>query len=127
MHVLIYTTNYDYGQVEVKMDIIFIWSLNPLLEIFNEKSLNKERINIIRSSMLDKIIDFLKPWTHVMKRIQSFQVSSIHTVTPTTTRVLAVPAASAAVEREFSFTDNTITQKRSKLPPDSGNDIVFNH
>ncbi|CAF4268642.1 unnamed protein product, partial [Rotaria sordida] len=57
-------------------------SLNPLLEIFNEKSLNKERINIIRSSMLDKIIDFLKPWTHVMKRIQSFQVSSIHMVTP---------------------------------------------
>ncbi|CAF1070379.1 unnamed protein product [Rotaria sordida] len=45
----------------------------------------------------------------------------------TTARVLAVPAASAAVEREFSFTDNTITQKRSKLPPDSGNDIVFNH
>ncbi|CAF1056125.1 unnamed protein product [Rotaria sordida] len=61
-------------------------SLNPLLEIFNEKSLNKERINIIRSSMLDKIIDFLKPWTHVMKRIQSLQVSSTHTVTPTNTR-----------------------------------------
>ncbi|CAF1400128.1 unnamed protein product [Rotaria sordida] len=94
-------------------------SLNPLLEIFNEKSLNKERINIIRSSMLDKIIDFLKPWTHVMKRIQSLQVSSTHTVTPTTARVLAVPAASAAVECEFSFTDNTITQKRSKLSPDS--------
>ena len=32
--------------------------------------------------MLDKIIDFLKPWTHVMKRIQSLQVPSIHTVTP---------------------------------------------
>ncbi|CAF4399980.1 unnamed protein product, partial [Rotaria sordida] len=32
--------------------------------------------------MLDKIIDFLKPWTHVMKRIQSLQISSIHTVTP---------------------------------------------
>ncbi|CAF1149948.1 unnamed protein product [Rotaria sordida] len=77
--------------------------------------------------MLDKIIDFLKPWTHVMKRIQSLQVPSIHTVTPTTARVLAVPATSAAVEREFSFTDNTITQKLSKLPPDSGNDIVFNH
>ncbi|CAF3998970.1 unnamed protein product [Rotaria sordida] len=44
-----------------------------------------------------------------------------------TARVLAVPTTSAAVEREFSFTDNTITQKRSKLSPDSGNDIVFNH
>ncbi|CAF0881961.1 unnamed protein product [Rotaria sordida] len=162
MHVLMNTTNYDYGQVKVKMNIIFIrqarkdtvfgdyyidsidddddqingssseednsscddnklldqrtisvsytfttpsrinvlhilaqlllvskrvlvaiiQSLNPLLEIFNEKSLNKERIDIIRSSMLDKMIDFLKPWIHVMKRIQSLQVSSIHTVTP---------------------------------------------
>ncbi|CAF3704459.1 unnamed protein product [Rotaria sordida] len=54
-------------------------SLNPLLEIFNEKNLNKKRINIIRSSILDEIIDFLKPWTHVMKRIQSLQVPSIHT------------------------------------------------
>ncbi|CAF1400281.1 unnamed protein product [Rotaria sordida] len=44
-----------------------------------------------------------------------------------TARVLAVPAASAAVECEFSFTDNTITQKCSKLSPDSVNDIVFNH
>ncbi|CAF4319454.1 unnamed protein product, partial [Rotaria sordida] len=35
-----------------------------------------------------------------------------------TARVLAVPTTSAAVEREFSFTDNTITQKRSKLSPD---------
>ena len=43
-----------------------------------------------------------------------------------TARVLAVPATNAAVEREFSFTDNTITQKRSKLLLDSGNDIVFN-
>ncbi|CAF1230016.1 unnamed protein product [Rotaria sordida] len=153
-------------------------SLNPFLEIFNEKNLNKERINIIISSILDKIIDFLKPWTHIKKRIQSLQVPSIHTVTPSidflrqreqqyvkssankkpvslstnalflnvtdfylnvefvdedhadqyaTTRVLAVPATSAPVEREFSFTDNTITQKRSKLSPDSVNDIVFNH
>ncbi|CAF4063000.1 unnamed protein product [Rotaria sordida] len=113
-------------------------SLNPFLEILNEKNLNKERINIIISSILDKIIDFLKPWTHIMKRIQSLQVPSIHTVTPkfddedhgdqyATVRVLAVPATSAAVEREFSFTDNTITQKRSKLPSDTGNDIVFNH
>ncbi|CAM4835812.1 unnamed protein product [Rotaria magnacalcarata] len=42
-------------------------------------------------------------------------------------RVLAVPATSAAVERDFSFTGNIITQKRSKLSPDTINDIVFNH
>lgn len=42
-------------------------------------------------------------------------------------RVLAVPAASAAVEREFSLAGNIITQKRSKLSPDAVNDMVFNH
>ncbi|CAF1070392.1 unnamed protein product [Rotaria sordida] len=124
IYILINTTNNNDSPVKIEMDIT---SLNPLLEIFNENSLNEERINIIISSILDKIIDFLKPWTHIMKRIQSLQVPSIHTVTPTTVRVLAVPATSAAVEREFSFTDNTITQKRSKLPSDTGNDIVFNH
>jgi hypothetical protein len=42
-------------------------------------------------------------------------------------RVFSVPATSAAVEREFSFTGNILTQKRSKLCPDTVNDIVFNH
>lgn len=42
-------------------------------------------------------------------------------------RILAVPATSAAVEREFSFTGNIITQKRARLSPDTVNDIVFNH
>ncbi|CAF1445059.1 unnamed protein product, partial [Didymodactylos carnosus] len=43
------------------------------------------------------------------------------------TRVLAVPAASAAVEREYSHPGNIITQKRSKLSPDAVNEIVFNN
>jgi hypothetical protein len=42
-------------------------------------------------------------------------------------RVFAVPATSAAVEREFSFSGNIITQKRSKLSPDTVNGMVFNH
>lgn len=42
-------------------------------------------------------------------------------------RVLSEPATSGAVEREFSFTGNIITQKRSRLSPDTVNDIVFNH
>jgi hypothetical protein len=42
-------------------------------------------------------------------------------------RILAVPATSGAVEREFSFTGNVITPKRSRLSPDTVNDIVFNH
>ncbi|CAF5012416.1 unnamed protein product [Rotaria sp. Silwood1] len=37
---------------------------------------------LISSFMFDKIIDFLRPWTHVMKRTQSSRVSSIHTVAP---------------------------------------------
>jgi hypothetical protein len=57
-------------------------SLTPLAEIFDEKQLDKKRINIISLSLLDKLIDFLKPWTYVMKRVQSSYTPSIHTVTP---------------------------------------------
>jgi hypothetical protein len=56
--------------------------LNPLTEIFDEKKLDKKRINVISVNLLEKLIDFLKPWTFVMKRVQSSQVPSIHTVTP---------------------------------------------
>jgi len=57
-------------------------SLNHLTEIFDEKQLDKKRINIISVGLLEKLIDFLKPWTFVMKRVQSSQSPSIHTVTP---------------------------------------------
>ncbi len=57
-------------------------SLTFLHEIFEEKNLNKKRINKISVSMLEKLIGFLKSWEHVMKRIQSSHIPSIHTVTP---------------------------------------------
>ncbi|CAF3639696.1 unnamed protein product [Rotaria socialis] len=38
-------------------------------------------------------------------------------------RILGVPATSAALEREFSFAGNIITQKRSRLSPDTVNCI----
>ena len=40
-------------------------------------------------------------------------------------RIFAVPATSAAVEREFSLTGNIITKKRSRLSPDIVDDIIF--
>jgi len=40
-------------------------------------------------------------------------------------RVFAVPATSAAVEREFSLAGNIITKKRSRLSPETVNDITF--
>ncbi|CAF1110190.1 unnamed protein product [Adineta ricciae] len=57
-------------------------SLTALTEIFDEKHLEKKRINLISIFMLDKLIEFLKPWTYVMKRVQSSLVPSVHTVTP---------------------------------------------
>jgi hypothetical protein len=53
--------------------------------------------------------------------------SSYPVLSKVAARVLAVPATSAAVEREFSLAGNIITQKRSKLSPDAVNDMVFNH
>lgn len=37
----------------------------------------------------------------------------------------AVPATSAAIEREFSLAGNNITKKRSRLFPNTVNDIIF--
>ena len=44
--------------------------------------MDKKRINIISLSLLDKLIEFLRPLTFVMKRIQASMIPSIHTVTP---------------------------------------------
>jgi hypothetical protein len=40
-------------------------------------------------------------------------------------RVFSVPATSAAVEREFSLAGNIVTKKRSRLAPETVNDIIF--
>lgn len=42
-------------------------------------------------------------------------------------RIFAVPATSAAVEREFSSAGNLVTKKRSRLSPEMVNDIIFQH
>ncbi|CAF3915154.1 unnamed protein product [Rotaria sp. Silwood1] len=57
-------------------------SLVPLEEIFEEKKLNKTKLNRISGHLWNKLIDFLKPWEYVMKRIQSSKTPSIHIVTP---------------------------------------------
>ena len=44
-------------------------SLTTLDEIFEEKKLNRTRIDKISVCILEKLIDFLKPWKYVMKRI----------------------------------------------------------
>ena len=51
-------------------------------EIFEEKKLNRTRIDKISVCILAKLSDFLKPWEYVMSRIQSSKVPSIYTVTP---------------------------------------------
>ena len=53
--------------------------------------------------------------------------SSYPILSKVTARILAVPASSAAVERQFSLTGNIITQKRARLCPDMFNDMVFQH
>ena len=57
-------------------------SVSSLSEIFDGKKMDKTRINVINVSLLDKLVNFLKPWGDVMKRTQSSLTPSIHTVTP---------------------------------------------
>ncbi|CAM2726132.1 unnamed protein product [Rotaria socialis] len=57
-------------------------SLITLGEIFEEKNLNKGKLDKINVCLLNKLIDFLKPWEYVMKRVQSSKIPSIHIVTP---------------------------------------------
>ncbi|CAM4750578.1 unnamed protein product [Rotaria magnacalcarata] len=57
-------------------------SLITLGEIFEEKNLNKAKLDKINVCLLNKLIDFLKPWEYVMKRVQSSKIPSIHIVTP---------------------------------------------
>jgi hypothetical protein len=74
------------------------------------------------SEINDDRVEEYNPLSFWKKRYTSYPV-----LAKVAARVFAVPATSAAVEREFSFSGNIITQKRSKLSPDTVNDIVFNH
>ncbi|CAM4833825.1 unnamed protein product [Rotaria magnacalcarata] len=165
----------------------------PLNEIFDERQLDKKRLENINIFLLEKIIEFLKPWKHISKRLQTTNIPSIHVVIPgiesvkaslewmsndtklsnereidnylkfgtdkfnescysnsslcdeeynplhfwkcnhalyprlakIAKRVFSVPASSAGVEREFSLAGNIITKKRSRLSPETVNDIIF--
>ncbi|CAF4122372.1 unnamed protein product, partial [Rotaria sordida] len=57
-------------------------SFLPLNEIFEEKELNKKRLEKINVVLLERIIEFLKPWKHVSTRLQSTNIPSIHVVIP---------------------------------------------
>ncbi|CAF3806925.1 unnamed protein product [Rotaria sordida] len=57
-------------------------SFLPLNEIFEEKELNKKRLEKINVVLLERIIEFLKPWKHVSTRLQSTNIPSIHIVIP---------------------------------------------
>ncbi|CAF1285849.1 unnamed protein product [Rotaria sordida] len=57
-------------------------SFLPLNEISEEKELNKKRLEKINVVLLERIIEFLKPWKHVSTRLQSTNIPSIHIVIP---------------------------------------------
>jgi hypothetical protein len=54
----------------------------PLHEIFLERKLNKKRLEKINVVLLERIIEFLKPWKDVSTRLQSTHIPSIHVVVP---------------------------------------------
>ncbi|CAF1946674.1 unnamed protein product [Rotaria magnacalcarata] len=54
----------------------------PLNEIFDERQLDKKRLENINIFLLEKIIEFLKPWKHISKRLQTTNIPSIHVVIP---------------------------------------------
>ncbi|CAF1154087.1 unnamed protein product [Rotaria sordida] len=57
-------------------------SFQPLCEIFDERQLNKERVEKINVVLLEKIIEFLKPWKQVSTRLQTTNIPSIYVVIP---------------------------------------------
>ncbi|CAF1411802.1 unnamed protein product [Rotaria sordida] len=61
---------------------VVLRSFLPLNEIFEEKELNKKRLEKINVVLLERIIEFLKPWKHVSTRLQSTNIPSIHVVIP---------------------------------------------
>jgi hypothetical protein len=69
------------------------------------------------SSAYDQEYNPLQFWKH--------NYSSYPRLARIAKRVFAVPATSAAVEREFSLAGNIVTKKRSRLSPGTVNDIIF--
>lgn len=54
----------------------------PLNQIFDERRLDKKRLEKINVVLLERLIQFLKPWKHVSTRLQSAKIPSIHVVVP---------------------------------------------
>jgi hypothetical protein len=54
----------------------------PLHQIFDERQLDKKRLEIINAFLLERLVQFLKPWKHVSTRLQSSKIPSIHVVIP---------------------------------------------
>ncbi|CAF0999195.1 unnamed protein product [Rotaria sordida] len=57
-------------------------SFQPLCDIFDERQLNKERVEKTNVVLLEKIIEFLKPWKQVSTRLQTTNIPSIYVVIP---------------------------------------------
>jgi hypothetical protein len=56
-------------------------SYTVLNEIFVERKLDKTRLQTRNVFLLERIIEFLKPWKHVSTRLQATNIPSIHVVT----------------------------------------------
>lgn len=54
----------------------------PLNQIFDERHLDKKRLEKINAVLLERLIVFLKPWKYVSTRLQSAKIPSIHVVIP---------------------------------------------
>lgn len=57
-------------------------SYTALNDIFVERKLDKTRLEKINVFLLERIIEFLKPWKHVSTRLQATNIPSIHVVIP---------------------------------------------
>ncbi len=57
-------------------------SYPSLNEIFVERKLDKTRLEKINVFLLERIIEFLKPWKQVSTRLQATNIPSIHVVIP---------------------------------------------
>lgn len=54
----------------------------PLNQIFDERHVDKKRLEKIDVLLLERLIEYLKPWKHVSTRLQSAKIPSIHVVIP---------------------------------------------
>jgi hypothetical protein len=78
----------------------------PLSEIFDERQLDKKRLEKINVVLLEKIIEFLKPWKHVSTRLQTTKIPSIHVVIP------AVEGLKSSLE--WMSNDTKLSHEKSK-------------